>query len=84
MKSLKVKYGPVEAVNSKDGYLPSVTIPASAIPELKDKKVGDVCTILVKAKITSMNDSTSSGMNIGLDLLEGEYEEEEEEAAEGE
>ena len=71
MKSMKIKdeYGAMESV--KDGYYPTFTINEKAIPELKDKKVGDMCELKVKVKITSSRADSKNNFHT-VEVREGE------------
>lgn len=72
MGNMKIKYGGVEAINSNDGYFPSLTIPGKAVPELKDKKIGSVCKLEITGKIRSMRDD-KSGMTFEVEVQNAKY-----------
>ena len=77
MGNMKIKYGTVEAISKKnDGYYPSLQIPGKAVPELKEKKIGSTCKIIVTGKIKSMRDESHSGLSFDIEVHDAEYYEE--------
>lgn len=76
MGNMKIKYGMVDSVSNKnDGYYPSLTIPGKAIPELKDKKIGSTCMLMIKGKIKSMRDESHSGISYDIEVQDAKYHE---------
>lgn len=68
---IKNEYGEAVAIDSSEGYYPSLTINEKAIPELKKKDVGDMCEIMIKAKIIGIR-ANSSNTFYELEVREGE------------
>ena len=75
MKSMMIKHdesmvaiGPSES----KGHYESIEIPGSAIPELMDKKVDDMCEIILKVKIKRTS-SDDRGDFARVDVMEGKY-----------
>ena len=65
------------AVSSDYDTFPYLNMSANTVPELKDKKVGGECMLMVKVKIKSITDDNSGG-NVDMDILEAAYYEEDE------
>ena len=78
MGSMKIKYnnGAIASPSKDDGYFPSITITDKAVPELKDKKMGETCKIVFTGKIKSMRDD-KSGMSFEFEARDAKYYEEE-------
>ena len=71
MKNLKVKYDGGMVANDS-GYYSTLSIDEKAIPELKDKKIGGYCYLMIKAKINGMH-ATNKSTNYELEVHEGAY-----------
>ena len=68
---MKVKYNH-GMVSEDNGYYPEIRIDEKTIPELKDKKVGDVCELMIKVEITGINSDKKSTFYT-TEVKQGEY-----------
>lgn len=79
MKDMMVKYESTGMMSTpeKKGYYPTLNIPDKAIPELADRKVGDVCQLCIEVKIKRMS-ADNSGTQVDCEVLKGAYMEDDE------
>jgi hypothetical protein len=71
-----ISYGKTEAVNapsSPSGYFPSLTLTDKAVPELMDKKIGDMCEVIIKGKVKGINAQEGGDTRIEFEVHNAEY-----------